>query len=134
MSARAICHSCKMSGNDVFGFRACRGRILTTFMFSFAQVPGFVAFIGAGDIPKGGSDTVFGDALFATEFADYAGQRIGLAVATSQVGKIGKLLLATKNYRRLNKATRCLPQTLRPCRAADRLMVEAVQAACTQTL
>ena len=49
------------------------------------QVPGFVAFINAADIPDGGSRDVFGDALFATDFAAYAGQRIGLAVAHSQV-------------------------------------------------
>jgi hypothetical protein len=49
------------------------------------QVPGFVAFITAADIPTGGSRDVFGDALFATDFAAYAGQRIGLAVASSQV-------------------------------------------------
>lgn len=54
---------------------------------SVAQVPGFVAFVSAADIPKDGSDKVFGDALFASDFADYAGQRIGLAVATSQVPK-----------------------------------------------
>jgi xanthine dehydrogenase molybdopterin-binding subunit B len=49
------------------------------------QVPGFVAFITAADIPDGGSRDVFGDALFATDFAAYAGQRFGLAVADSQV-------------------------------------------------
>lgn len=52
------------------------------------QVPGFVAFISASDIPDGGSREVFGDALFATDFAPYAGQRIGLAVASSQVSTL----------------------------------------------
>jgi hypothetical protein len=49
------------------------------------QVSGFVAFITAADIPDGGSLQVFGDALFATDSAAYAGQRIGLVVASSQV-------------------------------------------------
>ena len=52
------------------------------------QVPGFVAFITAADIPDGGDREVFGDALFATDFAAYAGQRIGLAVAHSQVSNL----------------------------------------------
>ena len=51
-------------------------------------MPGFVAFISTADIPDGGAREVFGDALFATDFAAYAGQRIGLAVARSQVSNL----------------------------------------------
>lgn len=67
----------------------CRGECVSllevTHTLCHAQVPGFVAFISAEDVPRSGSHDVFGDALFATDFADYAGQRIGLAVADSQV-------------------------------------------------
>jgi xanthine dehydrogenase molybdopterin-binding subunit B len=50
------------------------------------QLPGVVAFVGADDIPAGGNKLVFGDALFAGDRVDYVGQRLGLIVATSQVG------------------------------------------------
>lgn len=48
------------------------------------QVEGFVAFIGAEDVPVKGCGEVFGDQLFAGSKVEYFGQRIGLAVATAQ--------------------------------------------------
>jgi xanthine dehydrogenase molybdopterin-binding subunit B len=49
------------------------------------QVPGFVDFVGAADIPLTGRNAVFGDALFADGRVDYVGQRLGLILAHSQV-------------------------------------------------
>ena len=52
-----------------------------------AQVPGVVAFIGADDIPKGGSNAVncgMTDVLvFAKDRVDYVSQPLGVIVATS---------------------------------------------------
>lgn len=60
------------------------GGVIDRTQYTIVQMPGFVAFISAKDVPKRGRDKVFGDLLFATDTADYAGQRIGLVVATSQ--------------------------------------------------
>lgn len=69
------------SGNKA---KSCDNHYLLTFDVG-AQVPGFVAFIGESDVPKGGNGKLFGDQLFAGSRVEYHGQRIGLAIATSQV-------------------------------------------------
>lgn len=53
------------------------------------QLPGVVAFVGADDIPSAGQNKVFDDVLFAADRVNYVGQRLGLIVATSQVGRAG---------------------------------------------
>ena len=59
------------------------------------KLPGVVAYIGAEDIPKGGTNSAMGqEAVFAEGLVEWVGQPIGLLVAeTRAAGERGAQLV-----------------------------------------